>query len=271
MHPFVKKVIRKTKNTLGLYTAPNGVLILMYHRVNDELPAHELIVRTRDFEQQMRFIYENPQIYQIVSVKELEDNRPRIFNARFPKTKLIITFDDGYRDNFTNAFPILRKYKFPASVFLPTGVIGTEKKFQRYETVEGRDMLRWEEIAKMSRHRITFGPHTVNHPHLPQLSLAEQKREIEESRDCINEHLSKEERLNTFCYPYGEYNEDTLKIVQDLDFQYAVTVKQGFNTPYTPLYELKRIEVRGPDSIKSFEYKVLEKFLNTEEDPYVEY
>ena len=271
MHPFVRKLIRKARNTLGLYTAPEGVLILMYHRVNDDLPIHDLIVRTKDFEQQMRFFYENPQIYQMIGLKEMEDNRPRVFNSRFPKTKVIITFDDGYRDNFTNAFPILRKFKFPATVFLTTGLIGTESKFKRYEMVNGRDMLSWDEVVKMTRHRITFGGHTVNHPHLPELGYDEQKKEIEESRDAVNAHVSKDERLNTFCYPYGEYNEDTLKILRELGFQFALTVKQGFNTPYTPLHELKRIEVRGHDTIKSFEYKVLEKFLNTEEASYVEY
>jgi len=256
-----QKFIRKAKNIAGIYNAPEGVVILMYHRINDELPDHNLITRTIEFEKQMKFLNDNPQTYQVIRMKDFEDNRDDVFNNRFPKTKVVITFDDGYLDNYQNAFPIMKKYEFPSTMFLTTGLIGTDKKFKRYDHLKGRDMLNWDEIQKMSQDGVSFGAHTVNHVHLPELDYKKQKEEITQSVQTLHSHQENGEKISTFCFPYGEYNEDSLKIIRDLKFQYAVTVVQGVNTPSTPLHELKRIEVSGMDSIKSFEYKVLEKYL----------
>ncbi|MBI5415710.1 MAG: polysaccharide deacetylase family protein [Candidatus Omnitrophica bacterium] len=253
-----KKLIRKFKHLCGQFDAPKGVIILMYHRVNDALPAHNLVTRTKVFEGQMRFLYRRRNVYQVISLKEFETGYPAVFEG--PKTKVIITFDDGYRDNYQNAFPVLKQFGFPAAIFLTTSLVGTDNRFNRYAKIPGRDMLNWEEAAEMYAHQISFGAHTASHPHLPQFSYEAQYQEIAQSRACVDRNLPRGERLDTFCYPYGEYNADTLAIVRDLGFRYALSVSQGVNTPETPLYELKRVEVSGFDDIKSFEYKMLEKY-----------
>lgn len=254
-----KKIFRKIKSLAGLCDSPNGVVILMYHRVNDNLPAHNLVTRAKAFARQMRFLYRHPNAYQVISLREFETGHPAIFEQE-PKTKVIITFDDGYRDNYLNAFPVLRKFGFPATIFLTTGLIGTDQKFNRYADLPGRDMLDWAEVAEMHAHKITFGAHTVSHPHLPKFSYQTQREEIAESRACVDKNLPQGERLDTFCYPYGEYNADTLRIIRELRFRYALSVIPGVNKPDTPLHELRRIEVSGFDNIKIFEYKLREKY-----------
>lgn len=255
-----KKIIRKLKHLRGQYDAPKGVIILMYHRINDTLPEHNLVTRTKDFEAQMKFLHSHPSVYRVIGLKDFETRHPSIFTGEGPRTKVIITFDDGYRDNYLNAYPILKIFNFPATVFLTTGLIGTNNTFNRYAHLRERDMLNWEEVSEMLEGNVSFGAHTVSHPRLPKLSYEEQKREILQSHACVNEHVPSHKQLSTFCYPYGEYNSDTLKIVRDAGFKCALSVIQGVNTPQTPLHELKRIEVSGLDSIKSFEYKVLEKY-----------
>ena len=254
-----KKFFGNVRNLAGLYDSPEGVIILMYHRVNDHLPAHNLVTRTKAFAEQIRFLYRHPSVYRVISLREFETGQPAIFGQE-PKTKVIITFDDGYRDNYRNAFPVLKKIGFPATVFLTTGLIGTDQKFNRYANIPGRDMLDWTEAAEMCAHKITFGAHTVSHPHLPQFSYQTQREEIAQSRACVDKNLPQGERLDTFCYPYGEYNADTLRILRELGFRYALSVIPGVNKPGTPLHELRRIEVSGFDNIKNFEYKLLEKY-----------
>ena len=256
---FIKKIFGKIRNLAGLHDSPDGVLILIYHRVNDNLPAHNLVTRTKAFAEQMRFLYRHPNVCQVISLRESETGHPAIFEQE-PKTKVIITFDDGYRDNYLNAFPVLKKFKFPATIFLTTGLIGTEQKFNRYADLPGRDMLDWAEVAEMYAHKITFGAHTVSHPHLPRFSYQTQREEIAESRARVNKNLPQGERIDTFCYPYGEYNADTLRIIRELGFRYALSVIPGVNKSDTPLHELRRIEVSGFDNIKGFEYKLLEKY-----------
>ncbi len=255
----LKKIFERARHLSGLCGSPQGVIILMYHRVNDTLPAHNLVMRTKAFEEQMRFLYRHANVCQVISLKEFETGHPAIFEKK-PKTKIIITLDDGYRDNYLNAFPVLKKFGFSATVFLTTGLIGTDQKFKRYADIPGRDMLRWEEIVEMYANRISFGAHTVSHPRLPKFRYQAQREEIEQSHVCVNKNLPQGERLDTFCYPYGEYNADTLRIVQELGFRYALSVIPGVNKPDTPLYELRRIEVSGFDDIKSFKHKVLEKY-----------
>lgn len=208
----------------------------------------------------MKFLHRHPSVYRVIGLRDLETRHPGIFTEKGPRTKVIITFDDGYRDNYFNAYPVLRKFHFPATIFLTTSLIGTNDTFNRYAHLRERDMINWEEAAEMLENNISFGAHTVSHPHLPKLSYEEQKREILQSQACVNEHVPAAKRLSTFCYPYGEYDCETLKIVRDAGFKCALSVIQGVTTPQTPLHELKRIEVSGFDDIKSFEYKILEKY-----------
>lgn len=262
MNQFVYKITRKIKNLFGHYDSPDGILILMYHRINDELPEHNLVTRTKEFDKQLKFIYDHNQNYEVISLKELEDDFKSVLKRKTPKTKVIITFDDGYMDNYENAYPILKKYGFTATIFLTTGLIGTNGSFDRYKHLSKPDMLDWQQVEKMFKDDISFGAHTMTHPHLPELSYDEQLKEIKGSLDHINTFLPTGERLSTFCYPYGEYNKDTLKIMEELNLKYALTVVPGVNDANAPRHELKRVEVSGLDNIKSFEYKVLEKYKN---------
>ena len=164
--------------------------------------------------------------------------------------------DDGYRDNFLNAYPILKEFNLPATIFLATGFIGTNKRMLRYEHMPVPDMLSWEEVNIMKRNNITFGPHTTSHPHMYDLSYSEQKKEIESSMQTLYQKLGGELAKKVFCYPYGEYNEDTLQIMRELHVTIALTTNDGTNSQDEHPIELKRIAADGRDDLVDFMAKL---------------
>lgn len=262
--------------------------MLMYHRVNDTLEPNDLVISTANFSRQMQYLAQNCEVIGVEALLQSPQttvNGPQKIQNRGPSSvdrgrmrpKVVITFDDGYRDNYINAYPILKAFKLPAAIFLITGMIGTDKKRPRYDHMRSPDMLSWDEVKEMEGHGITFGAHTVNHPHLSKLSYEDQKKEIGGSIRTLfvpGSHVSASQLI--FCYPYGEYNNDTLKILKEMGIKIAFTVKPGINnisrsnlgnaesSPFrqgsTSFLELRRTEISGVDSIFDFKKKLAGAF-----------
>lgn len=233
-----------------------SVLVLMYHRINDQLEPGEWNVEPRRFQEQMEFLADHAQVIRA------EQTRETIREKAF---SVLITFDDGYRDNYSQAYPVLKKLNLPALVFLITGMTGTQMARPRYSRMPLPDMLSWEEAKEMSGHGIVFGAHTVNHPHLSVLDYEEQKKEIEGSLKFMNQKLDEfgpssivPHPSEFFCYPYGEYNDDTLKILRESGVKFAFSIKPGINDAAIPPLELRRVGVDGRLSME--EFKDLVKF-----------
>ena len=220
------------------------IYVLTYHRISDQFPPNELVIPPRQFREQMAYLKKYCHVVGIEKLCDMIAFRKRIEPQRKPQ--VVITIDDGYRDTFFNAFPILKGFNISAAAFLATGFIGTDKKMSRYEQAPSPDMMSWEEVEEMQKAgNTTFGPHTVSHPHLPTLDYAAQKAEIEESIKTVYAHTGQEISKQVFCYTYGEYNEDTLKILKELGIKISLTVKPGANNARTNPLELKRIVVDG--------------------------
>ena len=227
-----------------------GIFVLMYHRVNDNLPASEWVMSPEKFREHMRYLKEYCDVIGMEELCAIFANQNGMLRHRRPQ--VVITIDDGYRDNFLNAYPILKEFKLPAIIFLATGLIGTNEKMQRYKDMPSPDMLSWDEVKEMSRNNITFGAHTVTHPHLPELDYSKQKEEIESSIKMLYDQLPQELGRSIFCYPYGEYNSDTLKIMQELGIKIAFTVHEGINSPKVNPLELNRDGGDGQDGLVDF-------------------
>lgn len=244
------------------------VLVLMYHRINDEVgqKLKGLSVSVSNFENQLLYYKSNFQILRLdedwISLK---------------KTGIVITFDDGYADNFLNALPLLEKYQIPATIFVTTLNINTKNEFwwdrlvfdysncdesfylpnqsgkisksnssYTYITdyvheMQNEDKEEWFlefekinrisffpreeyrsltnlELKLLSEHPlITLGIHTHNHYSLGTLSYEEQKQEISFSIEKLKELTTK--AIKYLALPHGSYNQDTLKIAQELNLK----------------------------------------------------
>ena len=253
-------LIEKISQIFGNFTTHKGIVVLMYHRINNGIPGDPLAVDPKEFARQMFFLNCYRNRFEIITLTQMLDFVKNDFPKGDNKTRILITFDDGYRDNYLYAYPILKKYNFPAVIFLITGSIGTEQKRERYGFLPWkRDFLNKEEIVEMMRSRIVFGAHTKTHPRLTQIEQSQADAEI--SKSCADVATITGSVPAAFAYPYGDYNEDVENSVRKKGFSCAFTVESGINEIGQNGFRIKRISILQEDSFSSFKYKITDKHL----------
>jgi peptidoglycan/xylan/chitin deacetylase (PgdA/CDA1 family) len=222
--------------------------ILMYHKINPSSTVGGLGLRVLpgEFDWQMGYLYKNG--YQTLT---MEEGYQYLKGSLKIKGKpIIITFDDGYKDNYTYAYPILKKYNYTGNIFLISNIIGKTNVWDEKAGKPTNYIMNWDEIDEMRRAGIYFGAHTANHPKLAQVSKETAWQEIKESKDDLEAHFK--EKVDYFCYPFGSYNKDVEDLVQKAGFKAAITVDQGINKPNPDFYALKRIRIMGSFSKEHF-------------------
>jgi len=233
------------------------VPILMYHRVPkvDHCSTHPYYCTATAvavFEQQVRFLQENG--YRGVSVSEAfrAVQRP----ARDEGQKLVaITFDDGYQDFYTHAFPILNRYGYSATVFLPTAYIGdSSRRFKEEEC------LTWAQVRELRKVGVEFGSHTVTHPQLRDVGPERLREEVVGSKAEIEQRLG--ESVGTFSYPYAfpetdrEFVARLRGVLQESGYQVGVSTILGRAVSSDNRLFMKRLPVNSHDDLPLFQAKL---------------
>ena len=231
----------------------------MYHNIGSPprgARMRGLYVRPGMFRFQM--FYLRAAGFKVVSLKEILDfiHDGKSENAsRKPSRRLIaLTFDDGYMDFYENARPVLRKYGYPATVFLVPGLAGQVNAWDSERLGTRKKLLDWKKVKELAEGGVTFGAHTMTHPHLPGIAVPQMRDEILGSKRVIEEKTGRP--VEFFCYPYGDYNGDALREVREAGFLGAVTVKRGFTYEGDNPFELKRVPVWLNTWPLSFIYKL---------------
>ncbi len=241
MNSFFKNIAFVALNVIAPRLG-NRTSILMYHSISgrkDYLSA----ISPETFEQQMAYLAGKRR--SVIPLAELV----RRLRAHEPLGgAVVLTFDDGYRDNYTNVFPLLKQYNFPATIFVTTDLIGKEDKRNIAHCTA-------EELREMhDSGLISIEPHTLSHPKLARLSRAEAAREIRESRRVLRDILGAEPML--FAYPYGSFSDETVELVREAGFTGAVTVEEGTVGPDTDPLRLSRNAVDSSTTFAQFRGKV---------------
>jgi len=237
---FLKKYFKDFLCLLrSLLYCQKGIPVLMYHSVADNDVF--FTVKTKNFAKQMKCLKDKK--YNVINLKELINLLES--NNDLPKKTVVLTFDDGYQDNYNNAFPILKKYNFPATIFLVTGLVNQEINNSQNIPLK---ILNWEQIKEMHQSGlIDFQPHTVNHQELNKQEIIDSKKEIEE-------RLNK--KCEFFTYPRGVYNDKIIDILKNNGFRAAWTVENGRIKKDDNLFKLKRISVNSTTSFIQFKVKI---------------
>lgn len=221
-----------------LFIGGRDPVILMYHSVGENLEKESILnVSEEAFEDQMSLLKKGG--YHVVSLMDLVQMIE--CGKRVPFKTVVITFDDGYENNYAKAYPILRKYHFPAIIFMITGNIGQEKEMaggHRYRFLS-KEMLR----TLSNDGLMSIGAHTVTHPYLPDVSDPDLlEKEISGSKEELENIIKKP--VEAFAYPVGGYNEAVLRCIKKAGFKVALTtLPLKKNRDRFDLFTLKRIKM----------------------------
>jgi len=217
--------------------------VIFYHKIDK--PAPDSLVRggftpPQRFARQMAYLKRKGFVFYRAS--ELIEHFQQ--NGAFPDNGIALTFDDGWKDNYTNAFPILRDLGIKATIFIIPSVIGETSTKAAAKGEGPRAHLSREEILEMSQHGIEFGSHSMNHRLLPELSREEVKQEVEEAKKQIEELIQKPCR--TFAYPAGCLSDEAKQIISEAGHTAAFTTIYG-PADRIDLFALNRSEILRRD------------------------
>jgi peptidoglycan/xylan/chitin deacetylase (PgdA/CDA1 family) len=229
-----------------------SIIILMYHSIDTVIRGGDkrYTCAPKLFEKQMQYLVN--QGYCFIPLSEMDS----FFNdgKTVPEKSVIITFDDGFEDNYYYAFPILKKFTIPATIFIVSDLLDKTNQWMINEGLDEKKMLSWEKIKEMMQSGIEFGGHSLNHQRLVTLEddelnnqIVKNKKDMEDSLGCS---------LISFAYPYGLYNESVLNAVSQAGYKIACSTRSGFNNNNTSPFLLRRLEIKGTDSLFNFKQKI---------------
>ena len=228
-------------------------VILMYHMISEPKTASEVkyACPPKQFEKHLQMLLSEG--FKPVSIDAVENYYTH--QTTLPDKSFLITLDDGFEDNYSNAFPILQRYQIPAAIYLATGLLGKTNQWMSTPTFSERKMLSWPQIQDMANHGLHFGSHSVSHPRLTELDDDSVSKELVESKQIIEDQLVT--ACRHFAYPYGLLTEKTRDLVRQAGFKTACSTRSGFNNAERDPLMLHRIEVYGNDSTWKLKQKIM--------------
>ncbi|KRE18660.1 polysaccharide deacetylase [Bacillus sp. Root920] len=236
--PLQTKEIQQKKETAVIETKtwmkqkePVELPILMYHSISS---GNSLRVPKSEFASHMKWLKDND----YVTLSPEEAYRVFTTNSMPSKKSVLITFDDGYTDNYTKAFPILKQYGMKATIFMIEQSIGRPNH------------LTDEQMDEMMAHGISIESHTIHHLELNRLSKQQQEDELKGSKTFFDQRFSQRTRM--VSYPVGRYNEETLKLAKEAGYQMAVTTEPGHAKKEQGMMSLHRVRISSGLSPESF-------------------
>ncbi|MBO7747979.1 polysaccharide deacetylase family protein [Paenibacillus sp. MWE-103] len=215
-----------------------GIPVLCYHSIADNGGSNEYVVSPERFREEMAWL--SGQGYHSIDLKEF--GALLSGKEKASGKEVLITFDDGYKNNYAEALPVLEEYGFRATEFLVTNWVG------------GSGYVSWDEVKALRSAGWDIMAHTRTHPFLPLHTASVQRDEIAGSKAAIERELGTE--VTAIAYPYGLRSEETMRLVKQSGYAYAFTFDDGWTDPGQNPYLLKRLFISGGMGLEDFERKL---------------
>lgn len=207
---------------------PAGIPILEYHKIDavDDAEGKEYNVPPAEFEKQLAYL----QAEGYTTITLLDYMKARKGKLELPAKPIVLTFDDGYEDNYTNAYPILKKYGFKGTIFVISSFLGKNKNY-----------ITWDQAREMDADGINIESHTVDHKSMTDLTDDELREELVASKKKIEEELG--HPIGYMAYPTGTYNLHIAQLVKEAGYKAAFTIKYGNVDKASNIYALERVPI----------------------------
>ncbi|HDL65307.1 MAG TPA: polysaccharide deacetylase family protein [Proteobacteria bacterium] len=240
--PVLKPALINTLNLISrLLPVRSPVPIFAYHSLDES--GSFLSFSPEIFRRQMEFLHSRG--YRVYTVSEYTKLLYEGGEMAIPA--VVLTFDDGFANFLTEAAPVLRKYGYRATVYIPTDFIGRQSDFT---SLVDLPILSGNEIRKLAEEGFEIGSHSRSHPNLTRLTPDQARNEIVRSKVVLEDLTGKEVR--TFCYPRGDYNREIIELVKEAGYQAAVSLRPGNRNSIADTHILHRIVIGPRDSIEYF-------------------
>jgi peptidoglycan/xylan/chitin deacetylase (PgdA/CDA1 family) len=217
------------------------VPILMYHHIADPPPGADAIridlsVNPGIFTKQLRYL--KSQGYNTITLNDLALHLT--MGKELPPKPIILTFDDGYADAYTHAFPILQRFGYVGTFFLISAPIDDDDP----------EFLSWPEVEEMHAAGMKFEPHSYNHPDMRNRGFDFVVFQILAPKEAIEARTA--ETCRFFAYPSGRYDQFVIDVLRSAHFWGGVLTEQGATHTTDDLFTLRRVRVHGGDDLDTF-------------------
>ncbi len=232
--------------------ATRGVPVLMYHAFDEGETDDRFIVSRREFERQTALLkllrYRTLLFDDLVALLRSGEE--------LPPRSVVITIDDGYRDNLEIAWPILRRRRMTPTIYLVSDRIGGHNNWDSDggAGIAGRPLLSAEEVEKLRGEGVRFGAHTRTHPPLPESGDERLALETRGSREELKRLLG--DPVRSLAYPYGDFDQRVANATEAAGFEGACTVESTLVNRGEDPMQVPRLEIRGEDSLATFLRKI---------------
>ncbi|HTY37217.1 MAG TPA: polysaccharide deacetylase family protein [Bacteroidota bacterium] len=218
--------------------SPQSIPVLMYHRVleqGDTTPGHGIWVSASQFRSQLASLKRRG--FQTITFRQYE--RFVRGELTLPSKPIILTFDDGYEDNYRVAFPLLQEHGFSAVIY---AVTDRSRRTNFWDAGEPPARLMTDaQMQELQRAGFEIGSHTASHAHLPRESVESVEHEVRLSKETLEQILG--QAVISFAYPYGEISDPVKESVREAGYRFAAAADSGPLTLFEDFLEIRRTQV----------------------------
>lgn len=241
--PVVKEPVETSSipafdKTAVMLPTGKSVPVLMYHSISYQ-KDNPVRIPIKKFEEQLKYLKDNG--YYTITLTDLYDYF--MTDTPIPEKSVVLTFDDGYVDNYTAMLPALRKYNFKATIFVITSAIDKNANY-----------LTSKQLIEMEKYGVDIESHTVNHENLKDMPKDKQLETLVNSKKDLEKILNKQ--VNYFAYPYGGYSKTSIEAVREAGYKMAITTDGRWSSKSDGILSLHRVYISSFHDMAEFKRRL---------------